>query len=251
MDYISLGKSNLMVSRVGFGAMSLGEIDTDENASALVHKAYDAGVNFFDISHSAKESEKRLGACLYGIRHNVVLATKACVLDARDLEECLDDSLSALRTDYIDLFQYETDEKNIVAFDEIAAQMERLKERGKIRHFGLTTEDFEIAARALDSSVFASIQIPFNILVMKQVESLVKKAQEGDIGFVAMKPLYGGLVRNIPLALGFLYQYENVVPLWGVRNLEELSQILYFNAHPPLVDEQFESEVENIRAFFS
>lgn len=66
-----------------------------------------------------------------------------------------------------------------------------------------------------------------------------------------MRPLYGGLVRNIPLALGFLYQYENVVPLWGVRNIEELNQILYFNAHPPLVDEQFESEVENLRKFFS
>lgn len=251
MEYLSLGKTNLMVSRVGFGAMSLEEIDTEENAVALVHKAYDAGVNFFDISHSARESEKRLGACLYGIRHNIVLATKACVLDARDLEEFLDESLSALRTDCIDLFQYETDEKNIVAFDEIAAQMERLKERGKIRHFGLTTEDYEIASRALDSGVFASIQIPFNMLVVKKVEQLVKKAQEGEIGFVAMKPLYGGLVRNIPLALGFLYQYENVVPLWGVRNIEELNQILYFNAHPPLVDEQFKSEVENIRAFFN
>ena len=52
MEYVGLGKSNLMVSRVGLGAQSLNEIDTDENAAILIHKAYDAGVNFFDISHS-------------------------------------------------------------------------------------------------------------------------------------------------------------------------------------------------------
>lgn len=240
-----------MVSRVGFGAMSLQDIDTEENAAILIHKAYDAGVNFFDISHSVSESEKRLGACLYGIRHNVVLATKSCVLDARGLDEDLEQSLYALRTDYVDLFQYETDEKNIVAFDEIAARMEQLKEQGKIRHFGITTEDFEIAQRALESGVFETIQTPFNMLIDGRAEPMVKAAAEKDVGFIAMKPLYGGLVRNIPLALGYLYQFENVVPLWGVRNIEELEQILYFNDHPPLVDEQFKTEVENVRAFFN
>ncbi|MBQ3835614.1 MAG: aldo/keto reductase, partial [Treponema sp.] len=64
-------------------------------------------------------------------------------------------------------------------------------------------------------------------------------------------PLYGGLVQNTPLALGYLYQFENVVPLWGVRNLEELEQILYFNDHPPVIDEQFKAEVEKVRDFFN
>ena len=76
MEYIGLGKSNLLVSRVGFGAMSLSEIDTEENAAILIHKAYDAGINFFDISHSKVESEKRLGACLSGIRQHVILSTE-------------------------------------------------------------------------------------------------------------------------------------------------------------------------------
>ena len=55
MDYVGLGKSNLMASRVGFGAMSLKDIESEEDAAVLVHKAYDAGVNFFDISKSALE----------------------------------------------------------------------------------------------------------------------------------------------------------------------------------------------------
>ncbi len=251
MEYFSLGKSNLLVSRVGFGAMSLKDIDTEENAAILIHKAYDAGVNFFDISHSVTESEKRLGACLHGIRQNVILATKSCVLDARELVTDLESSLYALQSDYVDLFQYETDEKELVPFEKILPVMERLKASGKILHSGITTLSPEIASEAIDSGVFETVQIPFNVLTAPANMELVKKALDADTGFIAMQPLYGGLVQNIPLALGFLYQYENVIPLWGVRTVEELEQILYFNERPPVVDEQFLKEVEQTRSFFS
>lgn len=251
MDYVGLGKSNLLASRVGFGAMSLKDIDGEEDAAILIHKAYDAGVNFFDISHTVPESEKRLGACLHGIRQNVILSTKACVLDARDLVEDLEASLDALQTDYVDLFQYEVDEKGLADFDQVIAQMKRLQERNKIRHFGLATENLDIAQKAIDFGLFETVQAPFNMLIDGEGERLAKEAARKDIGFVAMKPLYGGLVQNTPLALGYLYQFENVVPLWGVRNLEELEQILYFNDHPPVIDEQFKAEVANVRDFFN
>ena len=75
--------------------------------------------------------------------------------------------------------------------------------------------------------------------------------EEYDVGFLAMQPLCGGVIQNIPLALGFLHQYENVVPLWGVQTQEELEQILYFNDHPPVIDEQFNADIENLRNFFN
>ena len=68
---------------------------------------------------------------------------------------------------------------------------------------------------------------------------------------MAMRPLCGGIVTNIPLAYGFIRQFENVVPLWGIRTEEELNQILYFEAHPPVVDEQFFKEVKEVRERFS
>ena len=251
MDYVALGKTKLMASRVGFGAMSLKDIQSEEDAAVLVHKAYDAGVNFFDISHTVPESEKRLGACLHGIRQNVLLSTKAQVLDARDLADDLEASLEALQTDYVDLFQYEVSEKALADFDKVSEQMQRLVERNKIRHFGLAAESLEIAKEALESGVFETIQAPFNMLTGSDGELLAKEAAQKDIGLIAMKPLYGGLVQNLPLALGYLYQFENVVPLWGARTIEELEQILYFNDHPPKLDELFLAEVEKSRAFFN
>ena len=119
MEYIGLGKSNLLVSRVGFGAMSLSEIDTEENVAILIHKAYDAGINFFDISHSKVESEKRLGACLSGIRQHVILSTETNASTKKEIFQDLEDSLYALQTDYVDLFQYEFIDENYFNLDEL------------------------------------------------------------------------------------------------------------------------------------
>ncbi len=251
MDYVALGKSNLMVSRVGFGAMSLKDIGTEEDAAVLVHKAYDAGVNIFDISHSAKESERRLGECLHGIRHNVIIATKSCVLDPKELAYDLEESLEALQTDYIDLFQLEDDERATLNFGEVSKAMKKLKDKGKIRHFGFATEIAERAIEAVESSIFETIQLPFNIITADANLKVVETCQKTDTGFLAMRPLYGGLVQNIPLALGFYQKYESVVPLWGVRTAEELQQILYFNEHQPVIDGQFEAEVKRLRELFS
>ena len=251
MEYVGLGKSNLMVSRVGLGAQSLNEIDTDENAAILIHKAYDAGVNFFDISHSVQDSEKRLGACLSGIRQHVILATKTTCSAKKEILQDIEESLFALQTDYIDLYQYESDDENYFDFTEIYNTFSLLKERGKIRHFGFATESVFLANQALNDKVFETIQLPFNLLTDEDTLETVKLCQQADIGFIAMKPLYSGLGQNIPLAQGFFNQHDSVIPLWGVRNIEELNEILYFNAHPPVIDEKFNEEVQKVKLFFN
>ena len=75
--------------------------------------------------------------------------------------------------------------------------------------------------------------------------------KEKEVGCIAMQPLNGGVMSNIPLAFGFLRQYENVVPVWGARSPDELQQILYFTKNPPRLDEQFYAEADKIREFFN
>src|SRR5574344_77245 len=260
MEYVALGKSNLLVSRTSFGAMSLDceEIQAygegaDEKAMRLVHQAYDGGINFFDTAHSKPICEKRLGAALHGIRENVILATKADARDDETMKKQLDQSLANLQTQTIDLFQIENPE--IIPQEDGANGIYKAlcdkKAAGIIKHFGIATDNMEIARRAIISGIYETIQFPFNLLCGDEVIDLVKLCYEKDVGFIAMQPLCGGIVSNIPLAFGFLHQYENAVPLWGVRTPEELQQILYFDAHPPIVDEQFKEEAAKIREFFN
>ena len=258
MEYVALGSTNLLVSRTAFGAMSLDckEIEAcgdkaEETACAIVRQAYDAGINFFDTAHSSFVCERRLGAALHGIRQNVLLATDAGNVD--ELKFDLSESLSALETDFIDLYQIENPSflPVIGGKDGLYDELLSLKKRGIIHHFGIATENLDIAKEAIESGLYETVQFSFNILTSDVSVALVRLCRERDVGCIAMQPLNGGLLRNIPLAVGYFSQFENVVPVWGAHTKEELSHILYFIEHPPVIDEQFKADVQKLRDFFN
>ena len=260
MEYIALGKTNLLVSRTAFGAESLDcrEIEAfgdeaDEKACAIVHQAYSAGINFFDTAHSRPSCEKRLGTALHGIRQNVILATKTNAQTVRELRSDFQQSSDALESDYIDLYQLENPliipQKD--GPDGLYNELVSMKKHGFIRHFGISTDDYDIAREGILSGLYEVVQFPFNLISPVEIQELVKLCEQNEIGCIAMQPLNGGVVSNIPLAFGFLYQFENVVPVWGTHTQEELHQIIYLNNNPPVIDEKFRKEVEREKQFFN
>ena len=253
MEYVRLGKTDLLISRVAFGAMRLTDAGGEENAALIVRKAYDNGINFFDTSRRTPESEKLLGDALYDIRRNVFLSTASSAKTAAELKADLEESLMTLHCDSVDLYQLEVDLflPQPDGADNLYATLCELKRAGKIKHFGIVTTNYDTAKKAVESDLYETLQFPFSMVASDESVELVELCEEHDIGFIAMQPLGGGLVENIPLAFGFLHQYENVIPIWGVQNQQEMDQILYFNEHPPVVDEQFHKDVEKIRMFFN
>ena len=122
MQYRRLGRTELMVSEVGFGGHPIGGIGwggvTDENSLAALRRAFDLGVNFFDTAdiYGRGHSEELIGQALAEVRPNVVIATKVGLDDTHGgfarsnfapayLRRALDKSLKRLRTDYIDVYQ--------------------------------------------------------------------------------------------------------------------------------------------------
>lgn len=253
VEYIRLGKTNLLISRVAFGAMRLTDSEGQDNASLIVRKAYDTGINFFDTSRKFPESEKLLGDALYDIRNNVFLSTASNANNAVSLSQDLETSLMTLHCDTVDLFQYEAEDFLPMpgGRDGIYAFLQEMKRIGKINHIGIVTTNYEIAKQTVESDLYETLQFPFSMVSPEYVADLVKLCEMHDVGFIAMQPLGGGLLDNIPLAFGFLHEYENVIPIWGVQTLEEMTQILYFNEHPPVIDEKFHQDVEKIRSFFN
>lgn len=255
MEYIRLGKTNFLISRVAFGAMRLGDAG-EKDASAVtsvIRKAYDSGINFFDVSGKTPESEKLLGDAIYDIRRNITLSTSTASKTASEIQQDLERSLQALHTTCIDLYQFETEVFLPLpgGADKIYDTLMQFKEDGKIKNIGIVTTNFETAKKAIDLDIYDTLQFPFSMVSSEATIELVKLCEEHDMGFIAMQPLGGGLLENIPLAFGFLSQYESVVPIWGVQTIEELEQIIYFQQHPPVIDEKFHEEVEQIRNFFN
>lgn len=252
MEYVRLGKTNLLISRVAFGSMRLSE-DGSDDAAVLVRKAYEAGINLFDTSRNSPDSEKLLGDALYDIRRNVILSSATSAKTVAEIRSNLEESLMTLHCDYIDLYQYECEKFVPLAggADHIYDTLLELKKQGKIKHIGLVTKNYDAAVKAVNSGLYETIQFPFNVITTDENLSIVKICEEKDIGFIAMQPLGGGVIENLPLAMGFLQQYENVVPVWGVQNQDNLEQILYFNEHPPVIDEKLQEDADYLRKFFN
>ena len=256
MEYVRLGKTNLLISRVALGAFRLVDSKSnqiEDDAAKIVRKAYDEGINFYDASRRIESSEKLLGDALYDIKKNVFISTTTAAKTASEIRNDLETSLMNLHCDSLDLYQFETEKFLPLPHgaDNIYETLIQLKEEKKINHIGIVTTNLETAIKAVESDLYETIQFPFNILSSDAVIELVKLCEEHDVGFIAMQPLCGGVVDNIPLAFGFLQQYENVVPIWGVQKIEQMEQILYFNEHPPVIDDKFKEDVDNVRNFFN
>ena len=233
--------------------MRLLDSEGENNAANIVRKAYDEGINFFDTSRKSPECEKLLGDALYDIRKNVFLSTSTASVTAEAIKADLETSLMTLHCDTVDLYQFETEDFLPLpdGEDGIYKAFCDFKESHKINSIGIVTTNFDLAKKAVESELYDTLQFPFSMVSPDESVEIVKLCEEHDVGFIAMQPLGGGIIQNIPLAFGFLHQYESVIPIWGIQTQEELDQILYFYAHPPVIDEKFKEDVERIRNFFN
>lgn len=209
---IELGKTGLMISRIGFGGIPIQRTEEDK-IPALFEALEQEGINFIDTARGYTVSEEYIGRALEGRRDKFVLATKSMARTAEAMAADIDISLHNLRTDHIDLYQIHN--PGMADLDKVLAPggaMEALiaaKEAGKIGHIGLTCHLTEVFERALEIPQVETIMFPYNI-VETQGEELIAKCREKGIGFIAMKPLAGGAIENGDLAVRFILQNEAV-----------------------------------------
>ena len=103
MNKITLGKTNLVIEKNGFGCLPIQRI-SEQDAVNLLHKAYDGGINFFDTARAYSDSEQKVGAAFSTMRDKIVLATKTGAQTAEGFRKDLETSLRTLKTDYIDIY---------------------------------------------------------------------------------------------------------------------------------------------------
>ncbi len=135
-------------------------------------------------------------------------------------------SLKRLKTDYIDLIQLHNPKvlPDPNDKDSSYAALLEAKEKGYVRHIGITNHRLPVAFEAIVSGLFETLQFPFSYLASDEDIRLVNKCRELDIGFIAMKGLSGGLLTNAKACAAFMEQYDNVVPIWGIQHMRELDE---------------------------
>ena len=250
MNYRKLGKSELKVSELSFGAMSLkGEYSQDK---ALLFKALDKGINFFDTAdlYNGGENEKWIGKAFKGMRDNVVLATKVGNQWKEDgsgwiwnpskayIFGAVEQSLKRLQTDYIDLYQLHggTIEDPI---DETIEAFEALKKAGKIRDYGISSIRPNVIREYVKRSHMVSVMTQYSLLDRRPEETTLTLLQENQIGVLVRGAVAKGLLVNkAPKA--YLGHTENAIKEIQIKlkNLDPTdgspaqTAIKYALAHP-------------------
>lgn len=225
MEYAHLGRSGLRVSRIGLGTMNFGDATDEKGAFAVMNRAVDIGVNFFDtadvygspqtpdIKQGSGVSEEIIGRWLKGSgrRDEIVLATKAYQpmglgpndrrLSAYHIKRACEASLRRLQTDHIDLYQMHHVDRS-TPFEEIWQAMNQLVTEGKITYVGSSNfAAWDVATAHLIAQNrnllgLVSEQSPYNLANRSIEQELIPALRHFGIGLIPWGPLARGLLAG-------------------------------------------------------
>lgn len=244
MPKIILGNTGITVQKNGFGALPVQRVSVEE-AVGLLKKAFSCGINFFDTARMYTDSEEKLGIAFEGVRDQVIIATKTASTSPEGFRKDLQTSLELLKTDYIDLYQFHNPSFCPRPGDGsgLYEAMLEAKEKGVIRHIGITNHRIHVAEEAIESGLYETLQFPFSYLASGKETELVEMSRKAGMGFIAMKALSGGLITNSAAAYAFLDQYDNVLPIWGIQRERELDEFLAYIGNPPVMTEELQEVI--------
>ena len=225
MEYIKLGNSDLVVSRICLGCMGSGDATNgmhswtldEEKSTEIIKKALENGINFFDtaIGYQGGTSEQYLGRALKRLanREDVIIATKFLARTKKEIEDnistrehiqnMLNQSLANLGTDYIDLcichmWDYET------PIEEIMEALNEQVELGKVRYIGISNcfawqlEKANAIAEKNGWSKFISVQNHYNLIFREEEREMMGCCLDGNIAMTPYSALASGrLVRDV------------------------------------------------------
>ncbi|WP_066639100.1 aldo/keto reductase [Desulfolucanica intricata] len=244
MKYRTLGKTGLKVSVIGFGGIPVQRVTAGE-AEAIINRALDLGINFFDTARGYTDSEEKLGAVLRKRRKEAVIATKSMARTGEGMTADIQKSLKTLGVDYIDLYQLhnvkdkDALEQALSSGGALAVLKEAQKD-GVVRHIGITGHVREILLEALKEEDLETVQFPFNAVEADGAQELLDLCEKRAAGIIVMKPLAGGALRKASLALRFILDYPVSTIIPGMDSIEQVEEnaLVGKNMQPLNADER-------------
>jgi aryl-alcohol dehydrogenase-like predicted oxidoreductase len=222
MLYKQLGRSSLHISQVSFGCMSLEE--DQQNATKLLHKAIEYGINFFDTADLYQKglNEEMVGKALKEKRNEILIATKVGNQWKADgsgwdwnpgkeyILSQVEKSLQRLQTDHIDLYQLHGGTIDDPIDDTIDA-FEHLVKQGKIRYYGISSIRPNVIREYIKRSHIVSVMMQYSLLDRRPEEECLQLLQQNNIGVLARGSLAKGLLAGKPATDYLNYNKTEVI----------------------------------------
>lgn len=218
MQYRSLGMSGMEVSELSFGTVSLGipygigvhgesDMPSEQESIHLLRAALDAGINFFDTARFYGKSEELIGRAFEASRDKVIICTKSAHLQRNGsplpggdeikkiVNDSIAESLSFLRTDYVDVFMSHSGTMDVLSNSYVAEHFSELKRKGLARAIGVSTYSVEETQKAIESGVWDVVQLPYNLMDQRQ-SKIFSLAKQNGVGIVVRSALLKGILTD-------------------------------------------------------
>ncbi len=204
MEKRKFGKTDMEFSVLGFGGAEIGwGNENQKNVEELLNSALDAGLNVIDTAAAYKTSEELIGNAVSNRRKDYYLLTKCGALDAFSREdwskkgilETIEQSLRALKTDYIDIAQLHSCSAEVLKKGEAIEALKLAQEKGYTRFIGYSGDN-EDALAAIESGIFDSLQTSVSIADQSPIDGNIPLAAEKGLGIIAKRPIANAVWRN-------------------------------------------------------
>jgi aryl-alcohol dehydrogenase-like predicted oxidoreductase len=211
MKYRKFGSLDWNVSEIGLGCWQIGadwgEVREDK-AKEVLKSSFDNGVNFFDTAdvYGMGRSEKFVGEFIKSVSERIYVATKAGrqinphvaegYYNKELMESYVDQSLSNLNVETIDLLQMHCPPTEVYSSDHTFDMLDHLVSKGKIQHYGFSVQTVDEALACIKRPNTKSIQVIFNIFRQKPAEKLFEIAKEKKVAIIVRVPLASGLLTG-------------------------------------------------------
>ncbi len=242
MEMTILGRTGLTVSRSGFGALPIQRL-SKQDAAALLRRAWEAGINFFDTARAYSDSEEKMALGLGDVRDQIVIATKTQSNTPEGFWRDLETSLATLRTQWVEIYQFHNPDPVPLAGDPLYDCMLQAQAQGKIRFIGVTCHKLTNARQALESGLYDTIQYPLSALSTQEELDFVRDCGLAGVGVIGMKGLAGGLLTSAAPTMAYLRAFSHAVPIWGFQYDGDLDEVIALEKAPPALDGAMEARI--------
>ncbi len=224
MEKVRLGRTNLVVTKLGWGGIPIQRVGEHE-AVSVIQAVIEMGVDLLDTARAYTNSEHRIGLALQRTERPVILSSKSTVRTAKIYNE-VRESLKQMKVKKIDIYHLHAvsnfeDYEKAMATGGAYEGLKRARDEGLIDHIGITSHNLNVLERAIEDGHFEVIMGCYSFLEPAADQKLFPLAKEKDIGVLAMKPFSGGVIEHAGPALRFVLSTQNIVPIPGSETLKK------------------------------
>ncbi|OGP72959.1 MAG: hypothetical protein A2V86_09470 [Deltaproteobacteria bacterium RBG_16_49_23] len=224
MEKVRLGRTNLYITRLGWGGIPVQRVSQDE-AVSVIRAVVDMGVKLLDTARGYTNSESRIGLALQTTDREVILSSKSQVKTDRIGDEVLT-SLREMNVKKIHIYHLhnisrQEDYEKVMSRGGAYEGLLRMRDEGRIDFIGITSHNLDVLERAVEEGHFDVIMACYSFLEPDAERKLFPLTRAKDIGMISMKPFSGGVIEDPGPALRFVLTQPDIVPIPGSETLEK------------------------------